>query len=104
MESKAWLCSGNKRHVLGQVRRNGRGIRQVQLYRMAVDLDADEPAEVDVITVLEGAAYDVRCSICGSIRTWAPGEEAIRRLLKSYGLELVADGKGVAALGERSDG
>ena len=93
METKPWLCSKNRRHVLGLVRRNGRGIRQVMLYRNAVDLDADEPAEVDVITVLEGAAYDVRCSICGAIRTWAPGEEAIRQLLKSYGLELAAEGK-----------
>ena len=83
-EIRAWVCSGNKRHVLGQVRRNGRGIRQVLLYRVAVNLDDKEPEEVDVITVLEGAAYDVRCSICGAIRTWTPGEETIRRLVEEY--------------------
>jgi hypothetical protein len=84
-KGKVWTCAGNRRHVLGQVVRNGSGIRQVLLYRNAVDLDADEPAEVDVITTLEGTAHDVRCSICGAIRTWVPGEEAIRKLLEGMG-------------------
>ena len=91
METKPWLCSKNRRHVLGLVRRNGRGIRQVMLYRNAVDLDAKKPAEVDVITVLEGAAYDVRCSICGAIRTWVPGEETMQRLVEEYQAMMVRE-------------
>ena len=91
---KAWRCPG-KEHVLGLVRRNGRGIRQLWLYRQAVDdrapLDSDEStsagemAEVDVMAVVEGLALDVRCSICGEMRTWVPGEEAIRRLIEGRG-------------------
>jgi len=42
-------------------------------------------AEVDVMAVVEGLVLDVRCSICGYVRTWAPGEEAIKRLVERYG-------------------
>ena len=85
-DAKSWMCPG--RHVLGLVQRNGRGIRQLWLYRLAVDLSDDDPtseemAEVDVMAVVEGLALDVRCSICGRVRTWVPGEEAIRRLIES---------------------
>ena len=84
-DSKPWKCPGE--HVMGLVQRNGRGIRQLWLYRLAVDLSDDptseEMAEVDVMAVVEGLALDVRCSICGRVRTWVPGEEAIRRLLES---------------------
>lgn len=96
-EVKPWKCSGG--HVLGQVARNGRGVRQLLLYREAVDVEkspvppqtADSAAadggqssvisEVEVMAVVEGLVIDVVCSICGRPRTWAPGEEAIRRLL-----------------------
>lgn len=83
-EVKPWKCPGTG-HVLGMVQRNGRGIRQLWLYRQAVDLEAadEERAEVDVMAIVEGLALDVRCSICGQVRTWVPGEEAIRRLIES---------------------
>jgi len=82
-ELKPWVC--NNGHVLGQVKRNGKGVTQLFLYREAVIASMendDEMAEVDVMAVVEGLVMDVRCSICGSVRTWVPGEEAIRRLLE----------------------
>ncbi len=75
-EIKPWRCEGG--HVLGLVKRNGRGIRQLMLYRHALDQQQGQ-AEVDVMAVVEGLVMDVRCDICESIRTWAPGPEAIRR-------------------------
>ena len=42
------------------------------LYRQAVDPDATKPEEVDVIAVVEGFVTDVRCGICGRVRTWWP--------------------------------
>jgi hypothetical protein len=79
-----WKCQNG--HVMGQVMRNGRGIRQLLLYRQAVDLEAWKPEEVEVMAVIEGLVIDVECSICKTARTWAPGEEAIRRLMEAYGL------------------
>jgi hypothetical protein len=79
-ELVAWRCPGG--HVLGQVRRNGSKVQRLLLYRQAVDLSpaplreaeaAGVVEEVDVIAVVEGLVMDVRCSICGGIRTWRPG-------------------------------
>jgi hypothetical protein len=90
---KPWKCQNG--HVLGQVQRNASGIRQLLLYRYAVNLaetnsspdgggqaSGEEPGEVEVIAVVEGYVADVRCSECGSIRTWVPGQEALDRLLE----------------------
>jgi hypothetical protein len=83
-EIKAWKCPSG--HVLGQVVRNGTGIRQLLLYREAiapspVSGETGEGGEIDVIAVVEGYAADVRCSACGSVRTWIPGQEALDRLV-----------------------
>ncbi len=75
-----WKCPAG--HVMGQVRRNGRGIRQLLLYRQAIDLDWNEEdgmEEVDILAVVEGQVMNVRCSICERVRTWAPGKESERR-------------------------
>ena len=85
-ETKPWMCcksTEGSQHVLGQVVRNGSGVRQLLLYRMAVDLQAEEPGEVDVMAIVEGHVMDVRCSVCGRVRTWVPGEEALRALLEA---------------------
>lgn len=84
-EVKVWRCQGG--HALGQVYRNGSGVRQLLLYRYAVD-EAAPVEDVDVMAVVEGLVLDVRCSICQRIRTWQPGRESLRELLKNYGLEL----------------
>ena len=81
MEMKPWKCKGG--HILGRVVRNGRGIRQLYLYRQAVDYTAEDLQDADVMAIVEGLVMDVQCSVCGSVRTWAPGEEALERLLAS---------------------
>ena len=64
------------------------------LYRQAIaeeihhrDTESTEiikgESEVEVMAVVEGYVADVRCSICGKVRTWVPGEAAMRRLLES---------------------
>lgn len=79
-ELKAWRCQGG--HVMGQVIRNGSGIRRLLLYRQALGENDTTPGEVDVIAVVEGYVADVRCSLCGAVRTWVPGQEAMERLLE----------------------
>ena len=78
-EIKPWRCING--HVLGQVQRNGSGIRQLLLYRNAID-EKEMLDEVDVMAIVEGYVANVRCSICGQTRTWVPGEEALRALLE----------------------
>ncbi len=78
---------GNQTPVgVGQVVRNGRGIRQVILYREAVDPRADAPEDVDVAGVAEGLMLDWKCTACGKTRKWVPGEEALRRLMEQQGV------------------
>lgn len=84
-EVKPWKCAFG--HVLGQVRRDGAGIRQLLLYREAVDYEAFVSAEVDVIAIVEGYVTEVRCSVCGSVRTWVPGKEAVVKLISSLAVE-----------------
>lgn len=94
-EAKAWRCPGCG-SALGVVVRNGSGVRNLLLYRVAVDTPSqpshplpDPPPEgggeeaVDVMAVVEGYVADVRCSRCGRVRTWVPGEEAMRRLMET---------------------
>lgn len=84
-EVKAWKCDHG--HVMGQVTRNGRGIRKLLLYREALSPDPSPSNgegginDVDIIAVVEGYVADVRCSVCGAVRTWVPGQEAIDRLV-----------------------
>jgi hypothetical protein len=86
-EMKPWKCKNG--HTLGVVVRNGSGVRQLLLYRQAVNLTPQPPSldgkgecEVDVMAIVEGHVMDVRCSICESLRTWVPGEEALKKLLE----------------------
>lgn len=81
-ELKAWQCRNG--HVLGQVKRNGRGIRQLLLYRRAVDLGAERPEEVEVMGYLEGTMERIRCSCCGEVRTWEMGREAVEKVVGNY--------------------
>ena len=83
-EPKPWKC-GSGRHILGHVVRNGSGIRQLMLYRRAFDLAAGKQLkEMDIIAIVEGHVSDVRCDLCGRVRTWVPGEEALRQLVESW--------------------
>jgi hypothetical protein len=79
-EYKEWRCENG--HVMGQVARNGSNIRKLLLYRNAIDPAEAEPVEVDVMGLVEGYVADVKCSICGSVRTWVPGQEAMDRLVE----------------------
>ncbi len=81
-EIRLWKCKNG--HTLGQTRRSGKGIDRLFLYRQAVDLTGDHPNEIDVIAVVEGTVMDIRCGLCGEVRTWMTGQEAMKRLLSQY--------------------
>lgn len=79
-EAAPWRCPSGE-HVLGMMVKRG---RQLLLYRNAVPLHLNGTGddEVEVMAVIEGYVMDVRCSICGEVRTWFPGEERIRRVVE----------------------
>jgi hypothetical protein len=87
---KPWKCEHG--HVLGAVERvkittaNGSTahVSRLMLYRQAVDPEADQPVDVDVIAAVEGTTLNIRCSICGAVRPWFIGEDAIERLLERF--------------------
>lgn len=83
--AKAWRCGAG--HVMGLVMRDGRGTPRLLLYRVAIPnpltpFPEGKGEEVDVMAVIEGYVADVRCSICGRMRTWVPGEAELRQLLE----------------------
>lgn len=84
-ELKIWRCPQG--HGLGVVKRNGRGIYQLLLYRHAIEA-VGELGQVDVMAVVEGSVMDIRCDICGEMRTWVIGQEALERLLEGRGRTL----------------
>ena len=81
-ELKVWMCKNG--HVLGQVRRSGKGVHQLLIYRKAVDFATGTPEEVDVMAVAEGTVMEIRCDICGEMRTWEAGAELMEKLVASY--------------------
>lgn len=77
---KTWKCENH--HALGVVVRDGGGVRRVLLFRQALAAAPHQLDDVEVLAVVEGYVADVRCSICGAVRTWVPGQEALRRMLE----------------------
>lgn len=80
-EMRVWRCPNG--HALGVVRRSGAHLRQLLLYRHAV-ADTGKPAQVDVMAVVEGSVMDIRCEICGGVRTWNIGQESLEKLMARY--------------------
>jgi len=84
---KEWKCPQG--HTLGLVKRikvvsSGRTghVSRLMLFRQAVDREAVDPADVDVIANVEGTALEIRCSVCGEVRPWYIGADALERLVE----------------------
>lgn len=69
-----WRCKGG--HVLGWVARRGR-LRELLVLRNAGQPSLAPLPEIDVVGLM--SAGEVRCSVCGEVRTWAPDRETRRR-------------------------
>ena len=85
--TRQWRCGHG--HILGYIERvrvveRGRELHETRLnvLRHAVDPDADDPAQVDVLAVIVGTTLDVTCDVCGCTKSWFIGEEAMARLLE----------------------
>lgn len=88
MKTKPWLCKNG--HVLGMIQWNGDGTPQLALYRHAVDLVVDDPAEVDVLGPVVGR-IPVRCDQCDSVQLWDISVEALVDLFEGLDDRQVLD-------------
>ena|SRR5690349_763969 len=79
MDLKQWHCKNN--HALGMIRLNGGGSPQLMLYRHAVDLTAEQPAEVDLMIGPLLGRMPVRCDICDDVRVWDCSVDALAELI-----------------------
>lgn len=92
---KHWKCCHD--HIMGVTERvrealqvNGTTIRyfttQLSLFRDAVDLSAEKPAEIEVTTVLNGRILSMvhKCSVCGDKREWHPEKDVVEFVASTY--------------------
>jgi hypothetical protein len=77
-QGRATRC-GESGQQGGEVLEGERGARELGGSPLRSD---GEGGEVDVMAVVEGYVADVRCSVCGRVRTWVPGQEAVRKMLR----------------------
>jgi len=75
--------------TLGQMRENDNGKDELLLYREAVQLNDDVPADVDVLCVVRHSVTGVRCSVCGKLRSWQRRSNgwSVKREPKTYQAE-----------------
>jgi hypothetical protein len=98
--SKQWRCDRNKDHILGVIERVQVSVllddqstlkyytTRLLIFRAAVDLGAEVPAEIEVSGTLDGKMLSMiwKCSVpgCGCIKEWHPDEGALEWLRKRY--------------------
>src|SRR5215211_6645440 len=80
MDLKQWQCKN--RHALGMIRLNGDGNAQLMLYRHAVDMTAEQPAEVDLMIGPLVGRMPVRCDLCDDVRVWDVTVDALAELIR----------------------
>lgn len=85
MDLRQWHCKNN--HALGMIRLNGNGIPQLMLYRHAVDLSAEQPAEVDLMIGPLVGRMPVRCDICDDVQVWDVSVDAMVDLIRGFRIE-----------------
>lgn len=56
------------------------------LFRAAIDVLADVPDEIEVGGVFDGKVLNMtwKCSICGCVKKWYPGNEIVKHLAITY--------------------
>ena len=85
MADKQWTC-GKCGAGLGLISWNGNGIPQLMVYRHAVDLKAESPAEVDVLGPLMGM-MPIECDSCSEVKVWWPSAQVLLELLDRLNVE-----------------
>lgn len=86
-EPRYWKCR-QCGAALGLISANGDGVTQLLVYRRAVYLTDETPAEVDVLGPLVGR-MPIKCDHCEQVSVWRPAPEAVLSLLEAMGVEQI---------------
>lgn len=82
-ERRLWWCRHG--HVLGEVKFAliaSRRVRALMLYEVSVPLEA-VPEELPTLRGrVTSGMDDIRCTICGAVKNWEVGEDALGALLE----------------------
>jgi len=81
MDLKQWRCKNN--HILGVIFTDGGDIPRLMVYRHAIDMEAETPAEVDLVIGPLWGNMPVACDVpgCGDVKPWEISMEALSALL-----------------------
>lgn len=81
MNLKQWQCKNG--HTLGIIQINGDGVPQLMLYRHAVDLNEERPAEVELMIGPLIGRMPVLCDAkdCGRVELWDISDKALAELI-----------------------
>lgn len=71
-----------KGHVLGQIHEDGRGLKELWVYQNAVDHTQAGGGDLPEVIVCTDSASKVKCTICGEVRAWIPGEAELERIIQ----------------------
>jgi len=72
-----WKCDNE--HILGMMKRGKK--KSLLLYRHALDMSVEEPVEVEVLGHLQGSMLEIKCDVCGAVRTWMEDEPKGRKVV-----------------------
>jgi len=83
MNLKQWQCKNG--HILGMIQFNGNGSPQLMLYRHAIDMEAEKPAEVELMIGPLIGKMPVLCDVpsCGEVKLWDISDQALAELIVS---------------------
>jgi len=89
-EIRAWTGAkeDDHKHVLGQMRlqelESGDRLIILEVYRNAVDLEAESPVEVDICNIVYGKSF-IRCNAngCDYVGIWHLRNDTIRAMAKN---------------------
>lgn len=83
MNLKQWQCKN--KHTLGMIQINGDGVPQLMLYRHAVDMNAEKPAEVELMIGPLIGRMPVLCDApdCGTVTLWDMSDRALAEMIVS---------------------
>ena len=87
-ERRFWWCT--KGHIMGEIRKislggtSGAKVRALLLFEKSLASEADIPKELPPLRMTAvGDGRDIACTICGHLRDWNIGEDAMEQLLST---------------------
>ena len=79
---REWRCQNKVCNAkLGVITWNGSGVPTLMLLRHSIDMNVEQPQEVDVLGPVMGQ-MPVRCELCGHVSFWDVSLDALAYLIR----------------------